>query len=93
MTIPAAPLPETRRDGELNCPGAPWYGDIMASSCQGHNGTGGDKFEMPSLFRLLTVLGLIGGMVAGTLYILAVYFEPVPREIAKPISGVKIQRP
>lgn len=48
---------------------------------------------MPSLFKFLTVLGLFGAMVAGGLYILAVHFEPVPREVAKPISGVKIRQP
>jgi phage shock protein PspC (stress-responsive transcriptional regulator) len=46
---------------------------------------------MPTLFRLITVLTLIVGMVAGSLYVLAVYFQPVPKEITKPLRNVDVR--
>lgn len=48
---------------------------------------------MPSLFRFLTIIGLLFGAVAGGLYTLAVYFEPVPKEVTQPVHGVKIRKP
>lgn len=44
---------------------------------------------MPSLFRLLFVLGVIGGVIAGGLYALAEYFQPEPKEISKGLRNVK----
>lgn len=44
---------------------------------------------MPSLFRLLAVLGVIGGVIAGSLYVLAEYFQPGPKEISKGLRNVK----
>lgn len=44
---------------------------------------------MPTLFRLLLVLGLIAGVVTGSLYVLAEYFQPEPKEISKTLRGVK----
>ena len=46
---------------------------------------------MPSLFRFLVVLGIAGALVFGGLYVLAVFFEPVPRETSTPVPGVKIR--
>ena len=46
---------------------------------------------MPSLFRFLVVLGIAGALVFGGLYVLAVYFEPVPRETSTSVPGVKIR--
>jgi hypothetical protein len=37
---------------------------------------------MPSLFRFLSVLVLIGGLIYGALYALATYYDPKPREIS-----------
>jgi len=48
---------------------------------------------MPSLFRFLMIAGMLGALVAGGLYILAVDFEPERREVSKPVSGVRIKRP
>ncbi len=45
---------------------------------------------MPSLFRFLFTVGVIGGMVFGGLYVLANYFEPEPQSVEHTISGVKI---
>lgn len=44
---------------------------------------------MPTLFRLLMVLGLIAGVVTGSLYVLAEYFQPEPKEISKTLRNVK----
>jgi hypothetical protein len=46
---------------------------------------------MPTLFRLLTILGLIVGTVAGSLYVLAEYFQPTPKEITKPLRNVEVR--
>lgn len=47
---------------------------------------------MPSLFRFLFILGSLAAITFGGLYTLATYFEPEPKEVAKPVSGVKIRR-
>jgi hypothetical protein len=44
---------------------------------------------MPTLFRFLAVLGVIAGVVAGSLYVLAEYFQPEPKEISKALRNVK----
>ena len=36
---------------------------------------------MPSLFRFLMFLGMLGGLAYGAIYSLAHYIEPQPREI------------
>jgi len=36
---------------------------------------------MPSLFRLLVALGVLGGLVYGAIFALANLVEPKPREI------------
>ena len=36
---------------------------------------------MPSLFRLIMVVGVLGGLVYGVLYALDHFVEPKPREI------------
>ncbi len=45
--------------------------------------------SMPTLFRFLVVLGLIAGVVTGSLYVLAEYFQPEPKEISKALRNVK----
>jgi hypothetical protein len=37
---------------------------------------------MPSLFRFLTVVGVIGGLIYGAMYLLATMVEPKTREIS-----------
>jgi hypothetical protein len=44
---------------------------------------------MPTLFRFLMVLGTIVGVVAGSLYVLAEYFQPEPKQISKGLRNVK----
>ena len=36
---------------------------------------------MPSLFRFLMVVGLLGGLIYGAIYALASFVEPTPREM------------
>jgi hypothetical protein len=47
---------------------------------------------MPSLFRFVFVLGVLGGLAFGSLWVLATYFEPEPQEVSKPVAGVKIRK-
>jgi len=44
---------------------------------------------MPTLFRFLLILGVIAGVVTGSLYVLAEYFQPEPKEISKALRNVK----
>jgi hypothetical protein len=47
-----------------------------------HRGEGElDQTVMPSLFRLLMFLGLLGGLVYGAVFSLAHFVTPKPREI------------
>lgn len=46
---------------------------------------------MPTLFRFLFVLGVIAGVVTGSLYVLAEYFQPQPKEISKALRNVKVR--
>lgn len=48
--------------------------------------------QMPSLFRFLSVVGLLFAVTAGGLYALAELFEPVPKEVSQTVHGVKIRR-
>lgn len=47
---------------------------------------------MPSLIRFLVVAGVVGGVIFGGLYVLAVFFEPVPKETSTPVPGIKVRR-
>jgi hypothetical protein len=47
---------------------------------------------MPSLMRFLVVAGILGAVVFGGLYAMAVFFEPVPKETSTPLPGVKLRR-
>jgi hypothetical protein len=48
--------------------------------------------HMPSLMRFLVVAGIVGAVVFGGLYAVALLFEPVPRETSTPVPGVKVRR-
>lgn len=47
---------------------------------------------MPTLFRFLTIVGVLAAMLYGGSYFLATQFEPAPRETSKVVPGVKIRR-
>ena len=47
---------------------------------------------MPSLIRFIFVLAVLGGLVYGSLYVLAEYFEPETKEISKPLRNLKLKR-
>lgn len=44
---------------------------------------------MPSLFRFLTVVGIIGGIVYGGIFALANFVKPTPREMTVNVSPDK----
>ena len=47
---------------------------------------------MPSLIRFIFVLAVLGGLIGGSLYVLAEYFEPDTKEITKPLRNLKLKR-
>jgi hypothetical protein len=47
---------------------------------------------MPTLFRFMLIAGTAGAVLFGSLYMLAVFFEPEPKEVSKPVPGVKIRK-
>ena len=47
---------------------------------------------MPTLFRLLLVLGFIGGLAYGGIVLLAMLVEPQPREMSVPIPQDQLNR-
>jgi hypothetical protein len=47
---------------------------------------------MPSLFRFLFVVGTLGALVLGGLYLMAVFLEPEQGEISTSVPGVKVRR-
>ncbi len=46
---------------------------------------------MPTLFRFLTVTAILVSIVYGGLYAVATFFEPVQREVSRPLPGVKVK--
>jgi hypothetical protein len=47
---------------------------------------------MPSLFRFLTVIGVLAVVVYGAMYALANWFDPKPREITVSIPPDKFSK-
>jgi hypothetical protein len=47
---------------------------------------------MPSLFRFLTVVGLLGVMIYGGMIALAYWFDPKPREITVSVPPDKFAK-
>jgi hypothetical protein len=45
---------------------------------------------MPTLFRLLTVLAILGGIAYGVVWLLANYLEPAPRSITITVPQERI---
>jgi len=48
---------------------------------------------MPSLFRLLVVLGLLSGFAYGAIFALATLVQPKPREITVTIPPDRLAKP
>ncbi len=46
---------------------------------------------MPTLFRFVVFTGMLVGMVFVTVYVLAEYFEPQPKEITKSLRNVQLR--
>lgn len=47
---------------------------------------------MPSLFRFLTIVAVIGGVIYGGIYALANFVNPKPREMTITVSPDKFQK-
>jgi hypothetical protein len=47
---------------------------------------------MPSLFRFLTIAGLLGAVAFGGLYAMALLLEPEQREMSTSVPGIKVRR-
>jgi hypothetical protein len=47
---------------------------------------------MPSLFRFLTLIGVVGGLTYGAMFMLATWFDPKPREITVSIPPDKFAK-
>lgn len=48
--------------------------------------------HMPSLFRFLFVMALLGGVTFGGLFVLSEFFEPETKETTTSVPGVKVRR-
>jgi hypothetical protein len=47
---------------------------------------------MPSLIRLLLVLGLLGGLAYGAVVVLAMFVDPKPREITETVPQDRLNK-
>lgn len=47
---------------------------------------------MPTLFRFLTVVAVIGGLIYGGIFLLATFVDPKPREITVTIPPDKFMK-
>jgi hypothetical protein len=47
---------------------------------------------MPSLIRLLLVLGLLGGLAYGAILVLAMFVDPKPREITVTVPQDRLNK-
>jgi hypothetical protein len=48
---------------------------------------------MPSLIRLLILLGFLGGLAYGAMFSLATFVQPKPREITVTIPQDRLSKP
>jgi len=46
---------------------------------------------MPSFFRFVFMILSTIALIYGGLYVMAVYLEPEPKEIRKPVPGVQVR--
>ena len=46
---------------------------------------------MPTLIRFLVLCGVLAGIGYGSLFVLAIYFEPEPKEISNSLRGLKLR--
>jgi hypothetical protein len=75
---------------ERALPGRPEHGrSFSILAC--HEGGARDS-DMPSLFRFLTVVALVGALLYGGMFMLANWFDPKPRDISVLVSPDKFAR-
>jgi hypothetical protein len=46
---------------------------------------------MPSLIRFLTICGLCAAAFYGSMFVLAKYFEPEPKQISKTVRNLQVR--
>jgi hypothetical protein len=46
---------------------------------------------MPSLIRLIVILGILAGLVYGAMFALVAYVEPTPREMTDRVPNERLQ--
>jgi hypothetical protein len=54
-------------------------------------GTPAGDLAVPTLFRFLAVLAVLGAIVAGAMFGLATFVEPTPREMSVTIPAGRLQ--
>jgi hypothetical protein len=69
------------RRGHDRCLGPTLAADIVLVSPLFYAKLALEGFTMPSLFRFLTLIGVLGGLTYGAMFMLATWFDPKPREI------------
>jgi len=57
----------------------------------GHLNAERASLTMPSLFRFLAVVGILGGLVYGAIFALATFVQPSPREMTVTIPPEKLK--
>lgn len=51
-----------------------------------------ERLAMPTLFRFLTIIAVIGGVIYGGIYALANLVSPTPREMSVSVPPDKFQK-
>ncbi len=65
---------------------------VNAPKPPGQAGDEDGRKPMPSLFRFLSAIAIIGGLIYGAVYALANFVNPTPREMTIHISSDKFQK-
>jgi hypothetical protein len=47
---------------------------------------------MPSLFRFLIAIGVVGGVIFGGLYLAGILLEPDQKDMSSSVPGVRVRR-
>jgi hypothetical protein len=48
---------------------------------------------MPSLFRFLTLVAIVAGVIYGGMFLLAQFYNPTPREISVSVPPDRFSKP
>ena len=84
---PVAPAKTARLGRQMTCQG--WANMIVLGPVHRHQWDAREQLTMPSLFRLLVVIAVLGAAVYGGLYALSHFVQPKSREITVSIPPDK----